>query len=94
MRKRDSDKGLDWLAQVFPETSTNSSDHLALGRLLRGRWAERRGRQGVPTGRGFGRGVPDNWLAYVQYLVEDQAIDQARAAVEAARKALPADRRR
>ena len=40
----------------------------------------------------LGPGVPENWLAYVQYLVQAKQLDQARAVIEAARKALPADR--
>ena len=40
----------------------------------------------------LGPGVPESWLTYVQYLVQTKQIDQAKTAIEAARKALPADR--
>jgi tetratricopeptide (TPR) repeat protein len=40
----------------------------------------------------LGPGVPGAWLTYVQFLVQSKQPDQARAALEAARKALPADR--
>ena len=40
----------------------------------------------------LGPGVPDSWLTYVQYLVQTKHVDQAKTAIEAARKALPADR--
>ena len=40
----------------------------------------------------LGPGVPITWVSYVQYLVLEKQVDQARAAVAAARKALPPDR--
>jgi cellulose synthase operon protein C len=92
IRKKDFDRGLALARQVFPETSTSSSDHLTLGRLYitagRSNEAGKEFRRAVE----LGPGVPDTWLAYVQFLVQAKQIDQARAAVEAARKALPADR--
>ena len=54
IRKQDFDRGIALARQVFPETSTNSSDHLTLGRFYIGRRTERRGRQGIPTRRGAG----------------------------------------
>jgi cellulose synthase operon protein C len=92
MRKQDFDKGLALARQVFPETSTSASDHLTLGRLYA--TAGRRDEAGKEFRRAveLGPGVPDTWLTYVQFLVQSEQIDQARAAVEAAKKALPADR--
>jgi len=92
MRKQDFNGGIALARQVFPDTSTNSSDHLTLGQfyMTAGRTDE--------AGREFrralelGPGVPESWLNYVQYLVQTKQIDQARAAVETARKTLPADR--
>ena len=40
----------------------------------------------------LGPGVPITWLTYVQYLVQVKQLDRAKATVQAARKALPADR--
>src|SRR5262249_45371325 len=40
----------------------------------------------------LGPGVPAAWLSYVQQLVATRQLDRARAVVEAAGKALPADR--
>jgi tetratricopeptide (TPR) repeat protein len=40
----------------------------------------------------LGPELPDAWLAYVQCLVQAKQLDRAKAAVAAARKALPADR--
>ena len=37
----------------------------------------------------LGPGVPATWLRYVQHLVETRQLDRARAAVDAACKALP-----
>ena len=92
IRKQDFDQGIALARQVFPETSTNPSDHLTLGRFYastgRNDAAGKEFRRAVE----LGRGLPDSWLTYVQYLVQAKQIDQAKAAIEAARQALPADR--
>ena len=92
IRKQDFDRGIALARQVFPETSTNPSDHLTLGRLYMA--AGRSDEAGKEFRRAveLGPGVPESWLTYVQYLVQTKQIDQARAAIEAARQALPADR--
>ena len=92
LRHRDYDKAISLARQVFPEASPNASDHLNLGRFYQaaGRFDE--------AGRAFrravelGHGVPENWLALVQFLVQAKQLDQARAVMEAAGKALPPDR--
>jgi len=92
MRKQDFVGGIALARQVFPEASTTSSDHLTLGQfyMVAGRIEEagKEFRRAVE----LGRGVPESWLIYVQYLVQTKQIDQARAAILAARQALPADR--
>ena len=92
IRKQDFDQGIALARQVFTETSTNPSDHLTLGRFyaLAGRndAAGKEFRRAVE----LGPGLPDSWLTYVQYLAQAKQIDQAKAAIEAARRALPADR--
>ena len=40
----------------------------------------------------LGPGVPITWVSYVQYLVREKQVEQAKAVVQAARKSLPADR--
>ena len=92
IRKQDFDQGIALARQVFPETSTNPSDHLTLGRFYvsagRSDAAGKEFRRAVE----LGPGVPDSWLTYVQYLVQAKQIDQAKTAIEGARQALPADR--
>ena len=92
IRKQDFDQGIALARQVFPETSTNPSDHLTLGRFYvsagRSDAAGKEFRRAVE----LGPGLPDSWLTYVQYLVQAKQIDQAKTAIEAARQALPADR--
>jgi len=92
IRRRDFDRGVALARQVFSASSTNSGDHLNLGRIYTA--AGRRDEAGQEFRRAveLGRGVPDNWLAYVQHLAQAKKLDQARAVVEAARQALPADR--
>ncbi len=92
MRKQDFDGGIALARQVFADTSTNSSDHLALGRFYM--TAGRINEAGKEFERAvkLGPGVPESWLTYVYYLVQTKQIDQARAIVLAAGNALPADR--
>jgi cellulose synthase operon protein C len=91
-RKQEFDQGIALARQVFSDNSTDASDHLTLGRFYmsagRSDAAGKEFRRAVE----LGPGVPDSWLTYVQYLVQAKQIDQAKTAIEAARKALPADR--
>ena len=92
IRKHDFANGLALARQVFPETSSSPSDHLTLGRLyMTAGQSEQAGKE-FRRAIELGPGVPDTWLTYVQFLVQARQTDQARAVVEAARKALPADR--
>ncbi len=92
LREGHSDQGLELARQLFPLSSTNSSDHLALGRFYAAAGRSDEAGQEFRRAVDLGRGVPDNWLAYVQHLVETKRIDQARSAIDAVGKALPADR--
>jgi tetratricopeptide (TPR) repeat protein len=92
IQSKDFHRGVALARQAFPSTSTRASDHLSLGRLLQsaGHIEE--------AGKELRRAVeldpehPDARLAYVRHLVQARQVDQARAAVEAARVALPPDR--
>jgi tetratricopeptide (TPR) repeat protein len=92
IRKQDFDRGIALARQVFSDSSTNSSDHLVLGRIYKA------ARRAAEAGKEFrravelGPGVPESWLSYVQYLVQAKQVDQARAAVLAAQKTLPPNR--
>ena len=92
IRNRDFDRGLTLARQVFPESSLNAADHLGLGRvyLAAGRSSEA-GKEFRRTVE-LGQGMPEAWLAYVEYLARAKQFEQARAAIDAARKALPPDR--
>ena len=89
---RDYDRGIALARQVLSEKSTNYSDHLFLGQFYLA--ARRPSEAGKELHRGIelGPGVPITWVSYIQFLVLQKQTDQARAAVEAARKSLPADR--
>ena len=92
IRKQDFDQGIALARQVFSETSTNPSDHLTLGRFYVSAGQSDAAGKEFRRAVELGPGVPDSWLTYVQYLVQAKQIDQAKAAIEAARQALPADR--
>ncbi|MGA2700263.1 MAG: tetratricopeptide repeat protein [Isosphaeraceae bacterium] len=92
LRKGNFDQGLALARQLFPESSTNSSDHLELGRFYAAAGRSDEAGQEFRRAVELGRGVPDNWMTYIEYLTRAKRIDEARAAVDAAGKALPADR--
>ena len=92
IRKRDYDRGVTLARQAFPETSSRASDHLSLGRILVSAGRLEEGGKELRRAVELGPELPDAWLAYVQCLVQAKQLDQAKAAVEAARKAIPADR--
>jgi predicted Zn-dependent protease len=90
-RRGDHSKGLELARQVIPDSSTSSSDHLALAgfHAAAGQSAEaaRHFRLAVE----IAPGLPEAWLSLVQHLVQTKQTDQARSAAAAARKALPDD---
>jgi tetratricopeptide (TPR) repeat protein len=90
LRKGDFDRAVAVARQTLPETSKSPRDHLALGRILlaAGRTDEAGRELKLAVDRG--PGIPGTWLAYVAYLVQVKQTEQARAAIDAARKALPA----
>jgi predicted Zn-dependent protease len=92
IRKQDFEGALRLARQVFSAASTNAADHLTLGRFYMA--ARRTGEAGREFRRAveLGPGVPESWITYVRYLVEIKQIDQARAAVGAARNALSVER--
>jgi predicted Zn-dependent protease len=92
IRKKDFARGIPLARQAFPETSPRATDHLARGRLLLAAGQQEEAGKTLRRAVELGPGLPDAWLALVQYLVGTKQMDQAKAALEAARKALPADR--
>ncbi len=92
MQKQSFDEGIALVRQVYSDTSTRAGDHLALGRFYatagRNEAAGKEFRRAVE----LGPGVPEAWLAHVQYLTQTRQIDQAKSAIDAAQQALPADR--
>jgi tetratricopeptide (TPR) repeat protein len=92
IRKQDYDRGIALARQVFSENSTRSSDHLTLGRIyMSAGQSDEAGKQ-FRRAVELGPGIPDTWLAYVNYLVQTGQRDHAPAAIEAAHRALPAER--
>jgi tetratricopeptide (TPR) repeat protein len=92
LRRRDFERGIALARQAFPASSTRATDHLSLGRLLLAAGRGEEGGKELQRAVELDPGLPDAWLAYVEYLVQGRQLDQAKAAVDAARKALPAER--
>ncbi len=92
IRRRDYDRGLALARQVFSASSTYFGDHLVLAQLFLAAQRPREAGQELRRAVELGPGVPITWVSYVRYLVQSQEVDQAGATVNAARKALAADR--
>ncbi len=92
IRQQEYDRAIALARQVFPESSTNFSDHLLLGQFYLAAHRSREAGAELRRAVELGPGVPITWVSYVQYLVLEKQIDDARAVVQAARKSLPADR--
>ena len=93
IRKGDAARGISLARQVLPDDSRDFADHLAMGRVYAA------AQQSAKAGEEYRRavelapGVPETWIQLVRYLASqpDQA-SQAKAVIEAAARALPADR--
>jgi len=92
IRQKDYNRGIALARQVFSEKSTNFADHLFLGQFYQAAQRPREAGQELRRAVELGPGVPLTWLSYVRYLVQEKQVDQAKATVNAARTALPADR--
>jgi len=92
IRQQDYDRGIALARQVFSESSTRFFDHLFLAQFHLAAHQSREAGKELRRAVELGPGVPITWVSYVQYLVLEKQIDQAKLAVQAARKSLPADR--
>ncbi|MGP0065145.1 MAG: tetratricopeptide repeat protein [Isosphaeraceae bacterium] len=92
IRQKDYDRGIAMARRVFSESSTHFFDHLFLGQFYMAAHRPLDAGKELRRAVELGPAVPITWVTYVQYLVLEKQADQARAAIDAARKALPADR--
>jgi tetratricopeptide (TPR) repeat protein len=91
IRKKDFEGGFALARQAFPATSPRAEDHLWLGHLLRCAGRLEQGGNELRRAVELSPDLPEAQLAYVQHLVQMKQIDLARSAVDAARRALPAN---
>ncbi|HKM54863.1 MAG TPA: tetratricopeptide repeat protein, partial [Isosphaeraceae bacterium] len=91
IRQQDYDRGIALARRAFPESSTNSGDHLFLGQFYLAAGRPQEAGKELRRAVELGPGVPIIWVTYVQYLAREKQVAQARSAIEAARKALPAN---
>ena len=91
IRKHDFDRGITLARQAFRETSRNYSDHLMLGRIYRAAGRADDAAKEFRHAAELGPSVPESWLTYIQHLVQTGQTGEAKATLEAARRALPAD---
>ena len=92
IRQKDYDRGIALARRVFSQSSTHFSDHLFLGQFYMAAHRPMDAGKELRRAVELGPAVPITWVSYVQYLVLEKQVDQARAVIAAARKALPADR--
>ena len=92
VRNQDIVGGIKLARQVFPSSSSNALDHLFLGRFLMAAGRMTDAVDELRRSSELGPGIPDTWLSFVEALVQTRQLDKAKAAVQSARKALPADR--
>src|SRR5271157_1657947 len=91
IRQQDYDRGIALARRVFSESSTNFGDHLFLGQFYLAAGRPQEAGKELRRAVELGPGVPIIWVTYVQYLAREKQVAQARSAIEAARKALPAN---
>ncbi len=92
IRKQDFDRGITLARQVFGETSTIFSDHLALGRAYAAAGQKDQAGKEFRRAVELGPEVPQTWVSYVEYLVQTNQMDQAHTLTEQARKAVRPER--
>jgi tetratricopeptide (TPR) repeat protein len=92
IRMEDYDHGLELARQVFSESSSNSADHLNLGRFYLAAGRNDEASKHFQRAVELRPGAAENWFAYIRYLVQVRKLDRAAAAIEASQKALPPDR--
>jgi tetratricopeptide (TPR) repeat protein len=92
IRGQDYDRGIALAREVLSERSSSFADHLMLGQVYISARQPARGGDELRRAVELGPGVPLTWLSYIQYLVQQKRLDEAKVVVNAARRALPADR--
>jgi cellulose synthase operon protein C len=92
IRRRDFDQGVALAREVFSESSTLYSDHLFLAQVYGAAGRPKEAGKELSKAVELGPSVPVTWVSYIQYLVTEKRMDEARAAIERARKSIPADR--
>jgi tetratricopeptide (TPR) repeat protein len=92
IRQGDFRGGVELARQVCPENSTNYDEHLFMGYVFTlARLADKAGEE-FNRAVELSPSVPRTWVTYIQYLVREKKLDEAKDAVERARKSLPMDR--
>lgn len=91
MRRHDFARGLELANELFAK-SNQYSDHLSLARFYVAAGDAASAAEQYRRAVALGPGAPETWTSYVSCLVQAKELDLAKAAIENARIALPADR--
>ena len=91
MRRHDFARGLAMANELFAK-SNQYGDHLSLARFYAAAGDTANATGQYRRAVALGPGAPETWTSYVSCLVQANQLDLAKAAIENARKALPADR--
>ena len=92
IRRKEFDRGIALARQVFSESSKLYSDHLFLAQVYGAAGRHSEAGKELSKAVELGPTVPLTWVRYIDYLVAEKRIDEARVTIERARKSIPADR--
>src|SRR5262249_18279500 len=81
LRRQEFNAAIDLALQVYPKNSTSASDHLNLGRFYLAAGQSEAAGMEFQSAVELGRGVPQVWLTYVQYLVQTKQAARAQQVV-------------
>lgn len=91
LRAREFDRAVAIARETVPEASANPFDHITLGEIYEAAGKTPQAEEEFRRALALGPKVPAAWLTWVRFLMRANRTDQARAAIEEARKALPRD---
>jgi tetratricopeptide (TPR) repeat protein len=89
LRRGERDRAIAIARQTLPQASSDPFDHVGMGQILQAAGRTQEAAAEFHRALELGPRIPGVWLAQVRHLVKSGQTDKARAAVEAADKALP-----
>jgi tetratricopeptide (TPR) repeat protein len=92
IRRQEFNRGIALARTLFPDNARSATDHLLFGRVLMAADSIKEATEELRRVVELAPSEPDSWLSYVEVLVKDRRLDEARSAIQTAAKALPPER--